>query len=450
MATRQWIGNAAAIAQVSTITIANTWATDDKATIGVNGKELVVTVGANTSTDQVATSIKQAFENATLDYTPGDVVPERGKFDIAELSDITATVSGSVVTLEASTAGNPFTVTANSTTAGNGTATLATTTAATGPNHFDNGDNWFTVGGAVGTPPTTTDTLIFDSGSRDCKYGLSTGIASLTISVKKGYTGGIGLPQICLDNFQQPYQEYRTRHLTTTTNMSVDFGGSTGQMGPRVYLSAPTITQCYIYDTGFSTNPSEEVVQLVAGTALNVNAVVSGSVALGKLDADNSNLSVLQMLSGGERSPEVLIGAGCQLPSATITINAGILKVSPDVHDTFGVVDMTIDNDAVVDMEGGILGVVTLSGEARLNYRSPKAQAGSDQVTIRDRATLDFSDNRTHSTIGVNTIERYSDLCWVIDPRKIVTSLVIDQNHCSDTTRLVVGANCKLTRAAVS
>ena len=84
MATRTWLGNAIDIAQKNTVTIANTWATSDTATLTINGKSLVVTIGSLVTTAQVATTIQQAVEGISFTDTTASVTPTDGKDDFPE------------------------------------------------------------------------------------------------------------------------------------------------------------------------------------------------------------------------------------------------------------------------------------------------------------------------------------------------------------------------------
>ena len=136
MATIKWQGTAPAVAQVDTITVADTWATGDTASITIGDATLTLTVGTDDTTAQVATAIKEMIngdtQTGTGDHTFSDTGDNRGEFE-----DITATVDGSVVSCTADNAGEPFTMTATEVTAGDGTATRAASTASSGPNHWD-------------------------------------------------------------------------------------------------------------------------------------------------------------------------------------------------------------------------------------------------------------------------------------------------------------------------
>ena len=68
--------------------------------------------------------------------------------------------------------------------------TQSTDTQSTGPNWFDNANNWD--GGAV---PIDADTVIFEHSTVSCLYGLAqSAVTPAQIEVKSSYTGFIGLP----------------------------------------------------------------------------------------------------------------------------------------------------------------------------------------------------------------------------------------------------------------
>ncbi len=109
MATVTWTGNAHSVKQISTVTFAGTWAGTDTVTATINGKDLIVTCGtATTTTALAATALKEAWEAATrLDGTgTTDSTSNFGGQEFGEFAEITASVSGSVVTLIGNKAGN--------------------------------------------------------------------------------------------------------------------------------------------------------------------------------------------------------------------------------------------------------------------------------------------------------------------------------------------------------
>src|SRR5687767_13046576 len=143
MATKVWAGNAHATKQITTLTVAGTWAAADTETLTINGKDIIITIGNGTTTAQVATSIKDAWNATSRLDGQGDTTntsnvggQEFGEFSEAEA--VIYSTSTSVVRIIGRTAGRPFTLTSAAVTAGDGDVTLATAQAATGPWHWDN------------------------------------------------------------------------------------------------------------------------------------------------------------------------------------------------------------------------------------------------------------------------------------------------------------------------
>lgn len=248
MATRQWQGTALKRKQVTTITIAGTWAQNDTATLTINGNDLVTTIGTLVTTTQVAATLVQAF-NGSSSFTDtsasslpslSSVANESGGNSIPEFRRITATSSGAVITLTADDPGVPFTISVSESTASTDgvVGTPSTTTAATGPNFFDNADNW-----SGDTVPVDGDAIVFDSGDVDCLYNIDQGaVTPASITVTMGYTGKIGLPETNTTDSAFPYREYRTTYLTLgdtgdATNIAVNIGGGFGQGSGRIKLN---------------------------------------------------------------------------------------------------------------------------------------------------------------------------------------------------------------------
>lgn len=290
MATRTWVGGAVAVKDVWTITVANTWATGDTGTVTINGKDLTVTIGANTSTAQVATSIKQAWESETLTDTTASVSPSGGGTTIGEHSQLTATVSGSTVILTADVAGRPSpTITVSENTAGSGTLSITNTTAATGPNHWNNADNW-----DEGSVPTTGDDVIIDR-PVNILYGLNASgdtLASMTIGPR--FTASIGLPFHNTNNASYPYDEAletRLRVGVTTLNCY----GASGRIKLNTGSVATTIN---VYSTGTATETGRAAFQFIGTDNTNVVNVYGGDVGIAANNGEAATVATLRQTAG--------------------------------------------------------------------------------------------------------------------------------------------------------
>ncbi|HSG69752.1 MAG TPA: hypothetical protein VLA12_05025 [Planctomycetaceae bacterium] len=372
MATLRWTGNAIATKQVTTITISGTWAQNDTATLTINGKDLVITIGTLVTTTQVATTIKEAFNGTTLTDTSASASPtiaQGGGAFIPEFNEITATSSAAVITLTAdSTVGKPFTVTVSESTASTDgvVGTPSTTTAATGPHHFDNGDNWDT-----GNAPVDADDIWFDSGSVDCLYALSqSAITPTSINVTMNYTGKIGLPEYNSDTSGFTYREYREKYLnlgvsTDATNVAVNIGSGDGQGSGRIKLSLGD-SQCTVNVSGTGQTAEQGVPTfLFKGThASNELNVTKGIVGVAFYADDTATLATLrigyQENQAGDSS--VRCGAGTTLSSATISQSGGSLVTRSNVSAA------NVDG-GTLSHESGTMGTLTVSN-AVIYYKS--------------------------------------------------------------------------------
>lgn len=327
MSTIQWTGNAHSVKQISTITIANTWAAADTCTITINGKDLVITCGSTTTTTAlVATAIKEAWMAAgRLDGTSSssNATSNFGGQDFGEFREMTATVSSSVVTLVAVTAGKPITLSVAENTAGSGTATLATPQAATGKWHWNNIDNWS--GGAV---PVNDDVCVFKESDIPCRYGLPDGTLEVTIEVWRSYTGEVGLPAINRDEASYPYPEYRQRYVRlddagTGTNIAHRFGLGQDGMGCRLFNLKHSTVKCspIVYWTG--TPLAERVGQQALNICCTANTstihILSGSVNFSSQDSGTSAFETVTVTGGDARC----VGGGIHTGVNTVVTIAG-------------------------------------------------------------------------------------------------------------------------------
>ena len=218
MATRNASFSAVPVKDVWTITVANTWATSDTATVTIAGLDLVVTIGSSFATTDVATAIKQAFNSESMSNS-ATCIPQGGGQVIGPMIAYVATVVGSTVVLTARTAGMPQTISVSESTVGSGSLSISHTTTGTGPEDWSNTDNW-----AEGFVPVSTDDVIINlPGS--FKTGLaqsSVTLASLTLGPK--FNGQIGLKSQNVDSTAYPFRENRDTELaigaTVVTNNS--------------------------------------------------------------------------------------------------------------------------------------------------------------------------------------------------------------------------------------
>ena len=310
MANCDWVGNAAAVKDAWTDTIALTWAAGDTATVTIDGIDLVVTIGTLVTTTQVATTIKEAFNSAAFTDTTASCVPSGGGQAIPQFAELVATSSAAVVTFTAVTAGIPHTISVAATTAGNGTATGAHSITATGPNWWDNADNW-----AAGAVPGAADDVRIDR-PVSILYGLDQNATTLTsLTIGERFTGSsayIGLPARNANS----YEEYRETFLKIGITTLV-CRGATG----RCKINVGSVqTAASIFTTGTTNETGRAAFQFVGTHASNVVNVYGGTVGIADNDGEAATVATLKQ-SGGT----VTCGAGATL--TTISKQSGTLTV---------------------------------------------------------------------------------------------------------------------------
>lgn len=307
MATIYWTGNAHSVKQINTITVAGTWAAADTVTLTINGKDLVVTCGSTTTTTAtVAAAIKEAWASATrLDgsSSSSNATSNFGGQEFGEFREVTATVSGSVVTLTANTAGKPFTLSVAETAAGS--ATLATAQANTGKWNWDNGDNWS--GGSV---PTNDDVVVFKDSDVSCRYGLPNASLEVTIEQWMSYTGEVGLPAINVDDPSYSYYEYRQRYVRlddagTGTNIAHRFGLGKDGNGCRLFNLKHSTVKCspVVYNTAapLPSRTGTKALNICCTANTSTLNILGGSVDFSSQDSGTSAFVTLKHSGGDSR-----------------------------------------------------------------------------------------------------------------------------------------------------
>lgn len=322
-----FLGNAAPIRQVNTITVALTWAAGDSCTISCDNVDFVVTIGTLVTTAQVATTIKQAFNSETLTDTTASFNVYGGAIALGAFAEVAATIGSttSIVNLTANTPGKPFTFTVTEATVGNGTATGATLTASAGPAEGDNVDNYDT--NAV---PVDND-LIYFQGSNNLLYDLNLAQQPLQINKPKSYTGLVGLPIFNRDNASKTYREYRTpRYLTTDDNSAITTSNLETGTGPgsgRFMLdngAGQAIVN--IFGKGPRTEAGVPAILWKGSHASNVVNNLAGDLGVAWFSSETAVIATLRSGDGPQSPAETYCTPGVTL--TTVIMNGGKLYTS--------------------------------------------------------------------------------------------------------------------------
>lgn len=439
MATKRWIGNAPAVAQVNTYLFAGTWEANDVITFTI-GTKSVSTTATSTTIATIGAALV-TFWNA-LDSTA-----------YPEFAEITASFSTATLTLTADTAGKPFTVTISTTETGGGAAdaqtiegTTSTTgtvaTANNGPNVYSSAMNWDT--GAV---PVDADDLYFDSGSVDCLYDLSySAVTPASITIGPGYSGNIGLPETNEDNSATPYREYRTTSLTLgtsgdATNIAVSINGGGGRIKLNHGSSQYT---ALVKNTGQRLEAQIPAVLLMGTHASSSLSVNRGDVGVSFFGGETSTILTLNV--GYQNNPagdsQVVLGAGVTLTNATIVQTGGTLEINSA---TSGTATITQYDGTLTLQAGGQVGLTVRGG--RCVYNSTGTLGGAPVVS--GSGWLDFSQDLRAKAV-TNAIDLYGADAKLSDPNKVISSLVVDVDESVNSANINIGTNIRLTRGTPS
>lgn len=316
MAYKIWTGGAPAVAKVVTITVGGTWATNDLPTIAIGGKSLIVTAGTAVATTDITAELSASFNasSATSPTPAAGYARNAGGQSIYEFQQVTASYSGSVVTLTGEP-GVDFTVTVadNST---SGTLTLATVVAATGPNDFANPENY--LGGSL---LTDGDTLVCDRGSYDILWNLGyyrTNTIGFTLIRTTDYRGTIGHAPFYSfvngDDETVSHPAYWTRRLqiysaAAAHSVQVIRGLQTSIGAGATYLDAAGQSLSILsVASGSLTNSASSVLDIVGGDWGRIN-VQSGNIKLeseGELAANYMSPQTHLLIGGAGDSDDLL------------------------------------------------------------------------------------------------------------------------------------------------
>jgi trimeric autotransporter adhesin len=418
MAISYWLGKAKPVAQVNTITPANVLTTNTFS-VTINEKTITFTSSSNTVA-HVTAGLTALLQAST----------------IPEFTEINWTDSTTHITATGATEGIPFTQTSS---ASGGTATniTATTTACSGPNFADVAANW-----SSATLPVDGDTIILMDSNVDILYGLANG-ATTPAAIKRyqSYTGQIGLPA----TNENGYPEYRNQVLTygasaDTTTIAVDLGLGEGA-GPGLErwsfgTSAATVN---IYNTGTPDQEGQKACQIQGTGAIDVN-VNKGSVALAQFPGetcavDDINIGYVNV-GAIESDVDLYCGPDCTLDA--VVKSGGRAEFN-------SLIDGSLLNNAgdTYIYGTGNVDQLTITG-GRVFYGTTGTLGGATVVT--GDGVLSFAVDQRAKTV-TNPINVYGERAGVLDPFKVVSSLVLDLEQAKSLANMDIGVNVKLTRA---
>lgn len=367
MALKQWLGGGSTVQQLDTITVGS-HGTGDTFTYTINGKAFTYVALSTDTTNALAAAGLLAVVQAVTE-------PE-----FTELTFAAGTTTATI-TVTGPADGAPFTGTVG----GTGTISTTTTIAPLSPSDYGRAINW-----AGGVLPTTSDDVIFDTGSVDAKYNLAA-LTSVTLSSwtrRTSYTGVITLPDVNAAG----YREYRPRMCeikSASVRVEQATNDGAGQIRLKSTLTGSAVTVNVI---GQGASPQDgtwftEVTGLPSGQA-NVVNVTGGSLAVCPYTGETGTVATLRAANS-----TVVLGAGLTL--ADVTAIGGTTEVG------CGFTTLTTDQGATVTATRGSAGATscTLQG-GTLSWQSTGAIPA---VTIGSDASLDLSQCPAPVTVGTIT-----------------------------------------------
>lgn len=280
MAITNWLSRALAVSKLLTFTVGGTWVAADTLTVTINGKS---------ATFACTTTTAASADSGILAACQAMTATEFTEVTFASLTSTTFTATGV-------TAGTNVTITVSRVTAGSGTFSVATTTAATGPNRWDDVNNWDNGIPANGDTANVNLSLgsIFDGLDQS---GVT--VASLNIYTTSQTSNTLGLPKINAGG----YSEYRDDYLKiSATSWVVDANS------PRVKINFGSVAfSGEVRQSGSAPDAPTPAVLLKGTSTSNVLDVPSGTVGFAYYY--------------GEASAAATATVG---PSGTLTMGAGV------------------------------------------------------------------------------------------------------------------------------
>jgi hypothetical protein len=314
MATSYWKGTATAVAQISTGSIDTVDGTPANNTFTVTIGGVAISQVGDTDVATTAAALVVLLQASTHPY----------------FAAVTWTnPSAGNITGTADTAGVPFVAALTETGAGTGTVTdFSDDTACTGPNFWDDGDNW-----SEGSAPGASDVVHVADSSINIMWGLSNaGVTVGSITIHDTYTGLLGLDwkkfATSADGAttDATAQEYRQTHLLINpTRLVIGQGEGVGNPAGSGRLQIDCNTDAPQIEVIKTANVSNEngraAVRLLtnSGTAkLYVRGATGGvSLAADRPD-ETSTIGDIGVTPSGEQSTlRLTSGAGVTLTTHT-------------------------------------------------------------------------------------------------------------------------------------
>lgn len=410
MATLYWEPKALTVAQVVTVQIT----ADDAATtytITIGGVTVSV-AGSGTGVNDTATALAAALDASTHPYFGAAST-------LISWAAATDTVTGT-----SDVAGVPF-VASSSVTGGTGTiGAVTTTTAATGPNFWDNADNWST--GAV---PVSSDTVYVRGSAIPIAWGLDQSAVDLAaLFWDLTYIGKLGLRRdsfaINADatDFDTTVPEYRQGYLKIgydACDIGLQRGPGTANGSTRLKIDndRAAASETRIHSTASTGENNKAAVLLLAA---NANADVEvrsapGGVGLATDEPGETSTFGDITITDTTTTSSVYCGEGVTLSNWTQRGGQNELAAAADIT------SVTVDG-GTLKLDGGDYTVTTCNhngGTTTDNHRDATALITTLNL---NGGTIDFSKRRIETRTVATVVYEGGTLKADFDTLAITTN----------------------------
>jgi len=345
MTTRYWLGAAAPVTDVQYFVFAGTWADTETAYIEINGKRLTMTLTATMTLAQMAQAMYAMLTGGAA--VNGEVRNCLGT-SVGEFAILSVSYSASAywIRLEGKANGRPIGTVTVGETAASGTFVSGggTDRTGTGPNHWDNVDNW-----DADTVPVAADDIVFDHrASAGPQFSISLAYAPASITVAPGYKHEIGLPAVNTLNASTPFDEPNGQYLAFTSCADVRVDSPSAK---NIKLDFGSAASTIVVDaTGQSYETNVAPLLIKGNHASNSLTVNDGRVGVCVEPKTAGNLGTLVI--GGQGSPVVETGDTVTL--GTVTVDSGSAKLRTAFT-------TLTQNGGTVEQVGGNIGGTTLN-----------------------------------------------------------------------------------------
>lgn len=332
-------------------------------TATINSKDITVTAVVGTVAE--ITGLLADAINTNADQIP-------------EFSEVVAVDNTTYVAVTSRDPGNPIGL---SSSASGGTATLvaANTVPATGPEFFDNADNY-----SGNQAPVNGDTVVHVRGN--IRYALSTGVALAGFYKQRG-SGVIGLPE--QNTRGTGYDEYRETYLTFTSCTVLQLDDDANQV--KINVGTAAACTAVIRQSGRREDTAIPAILIQGGHASAVMNIMKGDVGIAALLGESANWPVITVGYMDDQQGDVSLVLGSGLSTVTTyRQNGGKVETSA------AITTMTQFAGTCTRLAGAIGSLIANGG----TYVDRSEAAISTIIEVSSGATADFGRDLRSMTVA--------------------------------------------------